>query len=190
MPNIVIIGGPNGAGKTTSALSLMPELLQCDEFVNADKIAAGLSPFNVEGAAMEAGKVMLLRIRLLMKKQVSFAFETTLASRISSKIAKDAKLTGYRIHLLYLWLRSPELAIARVAERSAEGGHSIPDDVVQRRYYLGAKNFTHTFITLVDSWMCYDNSRDSPLLIASGIKNEEISVFDHDAWKAIRKAGE
>lgn len=190
MPNIVIIGGPNGAGKTTSAFSLIPELLQCDEYVNADTIAAGLSPFNVDGAAIEAGKIMVLRIRSLMKKRVSFAFETTLAAKYTLKLTIDAEREGYGIHLLYLWLQSPELAIARVAERVARGGHSVPDEVIRRRYYLGAINFAHFFIAMADSWLCYDNSRNEPLLIATGVKNGETSIYDWNTWRAIREVAE
>src|ERR1043165_3268288 len=134
MPNLYIIAGCNGAGKTTASLTILPEILDCREFVNADNIAAGISPFNVEGVAIEAGRIMLARIDELLNLGVDFAIETTLATRSYVSLVHRAKALGYNVSLIYIWLNSPELALQRVAVRVRKGGHNIPADVVQRRY--------------------------------------------------------
>ncbi len=135
MSNLYIIAGCNGAGKTTASYTILPEILDCKEFVNADNIAAGLSPFNPESVALEAGRIMLVRIRELIDEHVDFAFETTLATRSYVSLIKEAKKKGYSIVLVFFWLDSAGQAIKRVAMRVSEGGHNIPDDVVTRRYY-------------------------------------------------------
>jgi len=133
MSNLYIIAGSNGAGKTTASYTILPEMLNCREFVNADSIATGLSPFNYESVAFEAGRIMLKRIHQLMEEKVDFAFETTLAARSYISFIRDAKVINYEITLLYFWLSSPELAKKRVAQRVSEGGHNIPADVIERR---------------------------------------------------------
>lgn len=133
MPNLYIISGCNGAGKTTASFTVLPEMLNCQEFVNADEIARGLSPFQPEKVAVEAGRIMLQRIDELIKKQTDFGIETTLATRSYTQTIKKSKSQGYNITLVYFWLSSPELAIARVKRRVAEGGHNIPEEVIRRR---------------------------------------------------------
>ncbi|HWZ03579.1 MAG TPA: zeta toxin family protein, partial [Mucilaginibacter sp.] len=126
MPNLYIIAGCNGAGKTTASYTILPEILDCREFVNADNIAAGISPFNPESVAIEAGRIMLKRIDELLSEEVDFAFETTLATRSYVSFIKKAKQVGYQVTLLYFWLNSPQMAYDRVAKRVSEGGHNIP----------------------------------------------------------------
>jgi len=140
MPNLYIIAGCNGAGKTTASYTILPEILDCREFVNADNIAAGLSPFNPESVAIEAGRIMLKRIDELLNEGADFALETTLSTRSYVPFIKKAKQAGYEVTLLYFWLDSPQTAYNRVAKRVSEGGHDIPIDVIKRRYFRGIKN--------------------------------------------------
>lgn len=163
-PILYIVAGCNGAGKTTASYSLLPDLLQCSEFVNADEIARGLSPFNPESVAIEAGRLMLQRIDLLIKKHETFAIETTLATRSYASLIRRAQFEGYQVVLLYFWLSSPEMAIERVAKRVLEGGHNIPTETIRRRYWIGLHNFFHIFAQIVDSWMFFDNDTDAILL--------------------------
>lgn len=156
-PTLYIIAGCNGAGKTTASYSVLPDLLGCLEFVNADEIARGLSPFNPESVAIEAGKLMLQRIDLLLRQKKTFAIETTLATRSYASLVKRAHKQGYNIVLLFFWLPSPEMAMARVAKRVSEGGHSIPNETIHRRYWLGLQNFFNIFAPIVDSWSFYNN---------------------------------
>lgn len=163
-PKLFIIAGCNGAGKTTASYSVLPELLGCKEFVNADEIARGLSPFNPESVAIEAGKLMLQRIKLLMIERKTFAIETTLATKSYTNTIKKAKELGYTVILLFFWLPSPEMAAERVVKRVSEGGHDIPTDVIYRRYWGGLQNFFTIFAPIVDSWMFYNNMDTSILL--------------------------
>lgn len=174
MPALYIIAGPNGAGKTTASYTLLPEVLHCDEFVNADEIAKGLSPFNPESVAIEAGRIMLTRIRHLIEEKKTFAFETTLATRSYVGLIKEAREAGYEITLIYVWLKSYELAKERVAKRVSEGGHNIPGDVIERRYVSGKKNFINLYKDIVDDWFLIDNSDDVMEHFASktGITNK------------------
>ncbi len=158
MPNLYIIAGCNGAGKTTASFTILPGLLNCKEFVNADSIAAGLSPFNPESVAIEAGKIMLMRINELLKAGVDFAFETTLSTRSYLSLIKEAHGLGYEVTLLFIWLDSPEAALQRVARRVAKGGHNIPKDIIERRYYRGIFNLISLFIPIVDTWMVVDST--------------------------------
>lgn len=157
-PKLYIICGCNGAGKTTASMSVLPEILCCNEFVNADEIAKGLSPFRPEEVAIEAGKIMLRRIESLLEGNETFAIETTLATRSYKSLVKRAKAKGYIVELLFFWLPSPQMAEERVAERVASGGHDIPQEVVHRRYWLGIENLFNIFIPIVDVWSLYDNS--------------------------------
>ena len=157
-PNLYIIAGCNGAGKTTASMSVLPEVLDCTEFVNADEIAKGLSPFHPEEMAIEAGKLMLKRIDALLSQRRSFAIETTLATRSYKTLVQRAKEAGYKVTLLFFWLPSPEMAEMRVASRVASGGHNIPKDVIHRRYWLGLQNLFDIFASIVDLWSLYDNS--------------------------------
>ena len=171
-----MIGGPNGAGKTTCAMSLMPEILKCREYVNADAIAAGISPFKPEQTAIQAGRLMLERIHYLANRGEDFAFETTMASKTFVPLLRECKNKGYSVTLIYLWLANPDLAIKRVALRVEGGGHGIPADVIRRRYSNGVSNFFRLYMPVCDTWGIYDNSSDHPVLVArkNGHKKEEI----------------
>jgi predicted ABC-type ATPase len=168
MPNLYIIAGCNGAGKTTASFTILPDILSCKEFVNADNIAYGISPFNVEGVAIEAGKIMLRRIEELLAEGGDFAIETTLATRSYVSLVKRAQAIGYTVKVLYIWLESPDLALTRVSERVKRGGHNIPPDVVKRRYYKGIENLFNLFMPVCDAWILADNTLDNLVIIAHG----------------------
>jgi predicted ABC-type ATPase len=140
LPNLYIIAGCNGAGKTTASYTVLPEILNCKEFINADEIARGLSPFQPEKVAIAAGRIMLQRIDELIKLKIDFAIETTLTTKSYTKMIEVARLNGYNIKLAYLWLNNVDLAIERVNARVKEGGHNIPEDVIRRRYKKGIFN--------------------------------------------------
>jgi len=148
--NLYIISGCNGAGKTTASYTILPEMLNCNEFVNADEIAKGLSPFNSTSVAIQSGRLMLKRIDQLITSGKDFAFETTLATRSYVNTIHKAKENGYFITILYFWLNSPELALERVKQRVYEGGHDIPNNVIHRRYHLGIKNMFTLYIPTAD----------------------------------------
>ena len=190
MDEIVIIGGPNGAGKTTAAQLLVPHGLEIREFVNADEIARGLSPFNPEQTAFAAGRLMLQRIRELIRNRVSFAFETTCAGRAHLPILRRCKADGWRVTLVYLWLPSPKAALDRVARRVREGGHGIPDDVVVRRYWAGLANLRLLYLPLADVAVIYDNSDAHRTLIATRFPKGSLVVHDADRWAMIEEAGQ
>ncbi len=180
-----MITGPNGAGKTTSAMALLPDLLQCQEYVNADTIAAALSPFNPTSTALKAGRLMLGRIHHLAEQKLDFAFETTGASKTFIKFLTNCKSKGYNVNILYLWLHSTELAISRVASRVSNGGHDIPAPIIHRRYYRGLNNFFKLFAPIADNWSIYDNSGENPGLIARKLQNSDIMISEGDIWKTI-----
>lgn len=188
MPNLYVIAGCNGAGKTTASYTILPEILDCKEFVNADNIAAGISPFNPERVALEAGRIMLSRIHDLLNERADFAFETTLSTRSYVSLIKEAKGKGYEVTLLYLWLDSPDHAIKRVAKRVAKGGHYIPDDVVKRRYYRGIMNLIQLYKPLCDKWLMFDNMDVEPHLIAKYDEFGEV-VLNDEIWSIIKQLG-
>ena len=171
--HLYIIGGPNGAGKTTASYSVLPKILHCKEFVNADEIARGLSPFNPESVAIEAGRLMLSRIKDLLSKNESFSIETTLATRSYFRLIEKAHQQGYEVTLLYFWLKSPEQAMERVAERVSKGGHNIPQDIIVRRYYEGIDNLFKIYMPIVDTWILVNNSETPRSIVASGGNNQE-----------------
>jgi len=185
MPNLYIIAGCNGAGKTTASFAILPEILGCKEFVNADIIAADLSPLNPEHVALEAGRIMLQKIHFLVKEKVDFAFETTLATRSYVSLLNKAKTAGYAITLLYFWLDSPELAKMRVAKRVKEGGHNIPSDVIERRYYRGIMNLMNLYIPVCDNWMIINNMEPVPEEIALGGRNGLKLLINSYLWNVI-----
>ena len=185
MPNLYIISGCNGAGKTTASFTMLPEMLNCKEFVNADSIAAGLSPFNPESVSIEAARLMLSRIRELMKAEVDFAFETTLATKSYVSLVKMVQRVGYKVTLLFIWLDSPQTAIQRVADRVAEGGHNIPEDVIIRRYRRGIFNLINLYMPVCDSWIVVNNKSVVPELIAKGTINGENIIKNHYIWDVI-----
>lgn len=164
--NLYIIAGCNGAGKTTASFTILPDILNCKEFVNADEIAKGLSPFQPEKVAIEAGRIMLHRINELLESEENFAFETTLATKSYRSKIKTAKEKGYHVTLLYFWLQSIELAIERVRSRVLEGGHNIENDVIRRRYMNGIKNLFDIYLPIVDEVLIFDNSEGKHNLIA------------------------
>lgn len=183
--NLYIIGGPNGAGKTTASYTVLPRILQCREFVNADEIARGLSPFNPESMAIEAGRLMLQRINDLLARNESFSIETTLSTRSYFRLIEKAHQQDYSITLLYFWLHSPELALQRVAERVSKGGHNIPEEVVRRRYYEGLRNFFNIYAPIVDYWTLVDNSEVPRVIVAKGGANIGIQIVNTDKYNAI-----
>ena len=166
-PNLYIIAGCNGAGKTTASFNVLPQILNCREFVNADEIAKGLSPFCPESVAIQAGKLMLERIETLMADGVSFAIETTLATRSYKNLVLKAQEKGYNVSLLFFWLESPEVACERVKKRVSEGGHDIPVETIFRRYWLGLENLFRIFIPIVDYWALYDNNNETSIIANS-----------------------
>lgn len=183
--NLYIISGCNGAGKTTASYTVLPEVLHCKEFVNADEIAKGLSPFNPESVAIEAGRLMLQRIEDLLAKEESFSIETTLATKSYINLVRRAQAKGYTVRLLFFWLNSPELALQRIAERVAKGGHNIPEPIVRRRYVTGISNLFSLFMSEVDSWEIYDNSKYPAVQIARGGKDDENSIIVESTYKTI-----
>jgi predicted ABC-type ATPase len=183
--NLYIISGCNGAGKTTASYTVLPEVLHCKEFVNADEIARGLSPFNPESVAIEAGRLMLQRIEDLLVKDESFSIETTLATKSYINLVRRAQVKGYTVRLLFFWLNSPELALQRIAERVAKGGHNVPEPIVRRRYVAGICNLFRLFMSEVDSWEIYDNSEYPAVQIARGGKDDETSIIVESTYKTI-----
>lgn len=185
MPNLYIIAGCNGAGKTTASFTILPEILKVREFVNADSIAAGLSPFNVESVAFEAGRIMLQRIQQLMTEKEDFAFETTLSTRSYVSLIKQAQTMGYNITLLYFWLISPDFAKQRVAKRVSQGGHNIPKEVIERRYYRGIANLLNLYIPIVDKWIVIDNMEVKPNIIVRGTAKGDKLILNSELWNIL-----
>ena len=184
--NLYIISGCNGAGKTTASFTVLPEILQCKEFVNADEIAKGLSPFNPESVAIEAGRLMLQRIDELLERDETFSIETTLATKSYINLVRRAQTKGYRVHLIFFWLETSELAVQRVAERVSKGGHNIPTEVIHRRYVAGIRNLFKTFTSEVDLWMIYDNSRTSRTFVAKGGRVTDVEIVSEMIYNKIK----
>lgn len=162
-PRVIIIAGPNGAGKTTFAREFLPKEAGLPIFINADLIAAGLSPFNPEVAAIQAGRIMLTEIAEKAAKRASFAFETTLSGHGYARHIVEWRDCGYRVELFFLSLDTPETAISRVKSRVEQGGHNVPEATIRRRFASGLANFHHLYKPLVDAWMLYDNSGNEPI---------------------------
>lgn len=186
MPRLYIISGCNGAGKTTASYSLLPEMLDCKEFVNSDEFAKALSPFDPSKASIHASRYMLMKIRYLLKRQEDFAIETTLATRTLLKIVKTAHAAGYTVTLLYFWLNSPELAVERVRARVEAGGHNIPEETIRRRYQTGIHYFFNLYSPVCERWILTDNSQIPFRVIAEGAKDEVITVRDEDTYAKIK----
>ncbi|MCK5471210.1 MAG: zeta toxin family protein [Cyclobacteriaceae bacterium] len=186
MKRLYIIAGPNGAGKTTASYTVLPEILNCKEFVNADEIARGISPFNPEKVSIHAGRLMLNRIKELINKGETFAFETTLSSKFFVEFIKNAKEKNYEVVLLFLMLNTVKLAIQRVETRVKEGGHNIPPDVIERRYNNGMKNFFKRYIDIVDKWFLVDNSGETFQFIAEGTKDGLI-IKNENMWSELKR---
>ena len=186
-PEIVVLGGPNGAGKTTAARFLLPTTIGIEQFVNADLIAQGLSPLAPQTTAIQAGRLMLDRIHRLASRHESFAFETTLASRTFAPFLRDAQQKGYRISVIYIWLRSDDLAVARVKTRVERGGHNVPEADIRRRYIRGRKNFFQLYVPLSDRWDICDNSDENLEVVAWGGKDIETRVLDNDRFALLER---
>jgi predicted ABC-type ATPase len=185
---VIVLGGPNGAGKTTAAAVVLPRMLNVREFVNADEIARGLSPFNPEGSTVAAGRLMIARLDELIRNRESFAFETTCAGRRHVRMLQTCREAGYRVTLIFLWLPSPEIALARVARRVAQGGHRIPDDVVIRRHAAGLRNMRQLYLPIADIAYIYDNTDKGGVLIAERQPDNSLIVRDTRRWNLIVEA--
>ena len=159
---LYVIAGPNGSGKTTFAEKFLPNYAECFEFINADMIAKGLSPFTPSRVAVKAGKILLEQIADCFRRKADFAFETTLAGKAYVNLFKKMKQNGYELHLVFLWLPAVKLALARIADRVRNGGHDIPERDVRRRFARGLKNLFHSYGALFDTWSVFDNSTGSP----------------------------
>ncbi|MDP3392163.1 zeta toxin family protein [Sediminibacterium sp.] len=186
MPNLYIISGCNGAGKTTASFTILPEMLNCKEFVNADEIAKGLSPFQPESVSFQAGRIMLERIEELSNSGVDFAFETTLTTLSYLNTIKVAKERGYSVTLLFFWLNDVNLALERVKMRVSEGGHNIPEETIRRRYYRGIYNLNNRFIEFADYWLVINNSSRPYTFVAEGQQLANIKIYDELIWQQIK----
>lgn len=184
-PQVVIIAGPNGAGKSTLAPILLRDTFELRDYVNADPIALGLSGFDPASMAFEAGRIMLRRLHSLAEQRKNCAFESTLSARSYAGWIERLIANGYDFELMFLWLRSPELAVQRVRERVRSGGHDVPEEVIRRRYATGLKNFWTLYLPLADAWSVYDNSGSlGAMPIASGGKSRGLIVLDQDSWRS------
>ena len=183
---LYIIAGCNGAGKTTASFTILPEVLGCKEFINADEIAKGLSPFQPESVAMQAGRIMLARMDELLQKGETFAFETTLATKSYKQKIEWAQANGYEVILLFFWLDSPNMAKKRVAQRVAEGGHSIPSETIERRYHNGIANLFAIYIDMVDICYIFDNSEGRKELIAQKERHKDIVIYNNDKFNLMK----
>lgn len=184
MPRLYILSGCNGAGKTTASYTLLPEMLECREFVNSDEFAKSFSPFDPSAASVTASRYMLIKIRYLLSKGMDFSIETTLATRSLVKIIQQAKSMGYSVTLLYFWLNDPEMAVQRVKARVETGGHDIPVDTIRRRYRMGLQYLFDTYIPICDRWVLADNSKSPFTVVAEGNRTEVI-IKDEDKYKTI-----
>ena len=185
-PNLYIIAGPNGAGKTTASYTLLPEMLGCVNFVNADEIARGLSPFAPQMVDIQAARIMLQRIEELLEQKVDFAIETTLATRSYVQLIQRAQKTGYKVHLLFLCLESPEQAIQRVAQRVSNGGHGIPEADIRRRFKRGIDNLIHLYLPICNSVLVFNNIKTPAQLIArKKDMGDEIELVDPNMWNQL-----
>ena len=185
-PNLYIIAGPNGAGKTTAAYNLLPEVLHCPNFVNADEIARGLSPFAPETVSFQAGRIMLQRIDELLPRKVNFAIETTLATRSYVQLVRRAQALGYKVHLIFFFLENEEQAIARVAQRVSNGGHDIPEADIRRRFKRGIYNLLNLYMPICDSVLVYNNMKTPAQLVArKKSQADNIDVIESKMWNQL-----
>jgi len=185
-PNLYIIAGPNGAGKTTFARKFLPQYVECLEFVNADFIAGGLSPFSPERAAIHAGRLMLEQIHSLTERGLDFGFETTLSGKTYVRLLQEMKRRGYLIHIFFLWITNVKLALERIELRVRNGGHYIPEGIVRRRFDRSLPNFFRFYQSLTDSWVIFDNSGETPKMIAFE-ESGNLEIVDRDLFSALLK---
>lgn len=186
-PVVAVLAGINGAGKTTASYEILHNVLHIPIFVNADAIARGLNAFDVESQAANAGRVMLDHLRSLADQRKSFAFETTLAGRAYANWLASLRVLGYRVQLFYYWLQSADVAVNRVAERVAAGGHHVPEAVIRRRYRLSVRNFFDLYRPIADHWRVYDNTHRDPKLVAFGIDDHE-HILDDESWEMVERS--
>jgi predicted ABC-type ATPase len=166
IPNLYVIAGPNGAGKTTFAREFLPNYADCKNFVNADLISQGVSPFSPEAAAIRAEKLMLAEIEAFAERNADFGFETTLSGLSHMNLIRKLKKRRYRINIFYLWVPSADAALARVRERVARGGHDIAEPIIRRRFDRSIRNFLIKYRQLANFWTLFDNSAKVPEVIA------------------------
>ncbi len=183
--NVYLIAGPNGSGKTTFAIKFLPNYLRCANFVNADLIAQGLSPFSPRDAGIKAGRLVLSQIHEFAGAGVDFSFESTLAGKSYVNFFKELRTKGYKLHLFFLWIPDEELAIARIKGRVSEGGHDIPAQDVRRRFKRSACNFFKLYRFLFDSWMLFDNAGAMPRLIAR-TKSDQLAIINKELFEKIK----
>lgn len=186
MPHLYIISGCNGSGKTTSSYALLPQMLECRNFVNSDEFAKSLSPFNPGAAMVRASRYMLMKVEYLLKMGETFSIETTLATRSLLKTIQRAQQQGYEVTVLYFWLSSPQMAIERVRRRVASGGHDIPDEVIKRRYYMGLDYLFNHYIPAVDHWILADNTIAPFKVVAQGDRDSEPTIRDTRTYNIIK----
>ena len=186
MPKLYIISGCNGSGKTTASYTLLPDLLNCREFVNSDEFAKSFSPFDPGAASVTASRYMLMKINYLLDRKADFAIETTLATRSLLQIVRQAQQLGYETTVLYFWLNSPDLAIERVRDRVVSGGHNIPDAVIRRRYVMGLQYLFDVYIPVIDRWILADNSKPPFSVVAEGSK-DVIYIKDNEKYQLIQR---
>ena len=185
-PNLYIIAGPNGAGKTTASYNLLPNVLHCPNFVNADEIARGLSPFAPETVAIQAGRIMLQRIEELLPQKVDFAIETTLATRSYVDLVHRAQALGYKVHLIFFFLENEEQAIARVAQRVSNGGHNIPEEDIRRRFKRGIFNLINLYMPICDSVLVYNNAHGNAKMVAEQAKSKgQLQIYEQEMWNQL-----
>ena len=188
-PTVYVIAGPNGAGKTTFANEFLPDFVNCREFLNADLIAAGLSPFAPETQNLRAGRLLLTRIKELTGGKQDFGFETTLSGRSYVRLLNEMKNDGYRILLFFLWLPSADLAVARVKNRVRQGGHNVPEPVIRRRFESGIRNLFRLYRPRLDAWWLYDASRLPPKVVAEE-EDGELRLFHSGLFEQIKQSVE
>ena len=186
MPKLYIISGCNGSGKTTASYTLLPDLLNCREFVNSDEFAKSFSPFDPGAASVTASRYMLMKINYLLERKADFAIETTLATRSLLQIVRQAQQQNYETTVLYFWLSSPELAIERVRDRVESGGHHIPDAVIRRRYVMGLQYLFDVYIPVIDRWILADNSKPPFSVVAEGSKDVTY-IKDNEKYQLIQR---
>ena len=184
--NVYIIAGSNGSGKTTFAKKFLPDYARCQHFINSDLIAKGLSPFSPQTSAMKAGRLVLEQITDLARQGLDFGFETTLAGKLYINRLKNLKRSGYSLHLFFLWVPTIELAMARIKDRVADGGHDVPAHDVRRRFSRGINNLFKFYRPLLDSWILLNNSSTTPSLIAKE-KENQLTIIDEELFKKISK---
>jgi len=185
LPRLYIISGPNGSGKTTASYGVLPELLDCSEFVNSDEFAKHLSPFAPESAYITASRLMLRKVDYLFDRREDFCIETTLATRSLIKMVRSAQAKGYYVTVIYFWLNSADIAVQRVASRVQAGGHNVPEETIRRRYQFGLNYLFHKYIPLCDKWILADNSNPPFDIIAEGSK-KGLVIRDMERYQLAR----